>query len=318
MTNEHPGGSGKWRFVLIYEKGCGMISVSKNWGESMKKVIALGLVLILCFACVGCGGTAGDHAQSPEQIGINTLLADLDNQAKAEMNIGKATTMFVKIETIFSDHCVVYHLMRGGSSDVYMETEQLAQLEKGEFAALYGVVQSVATNEGGTSFRYVFKDGRPEDMALFDAYVAQMNYGSSSGDNDYIFDREDFLKSYASTRWEALSLDGEEIKTFLLGTWERRIDQYFSSYNDSFTGTHTPEITFYADGTYVTQCYNNDTSRSDFIFGEYKQADGTWVIEQNSLKLDGYIDSSLDLAHSVYKISENVFIWDGEIFIRCA
>lgn len=283
----------------------------------MKKLITLLLTLSVCFACIGCEGAAVNQ-KIAEEIDIETLLKDLDNQAKAELNIGKATTMFVKIETVYSDYCTVSHQLCGGSSDIYMEKELLTQFKKGEYATLYGIVESVAVNGNGTSFHYVFKDGRTEDMALFDAYVAQMHFGSISGNNDYIYDRGAFLKDYASHRWETLSLNKDEITPFLVGTWERRIEQHFSSYKGSFYGPHTPEITFYADGTYVTQYFDNDTSKSDFIGGDYKQAEGTWVIEDNSIKLDGFIDSSLNLAHSVYRISENVFIWDGEIFVRCS
>lgn len=280
----------------------------------MKKWISLGLAVILCLFCTACGNSGVKVVQPPEEVEIDTLLSHLDNQAKAQLNVGKATTMFVTIETVYSDYCVVSHQFRSGRSDVYMETELLAQLDKGQYAALYGVVDSVTAN--GNSFRYVFKDGRVEDMALFDAYVAKKNYGSLSGNNDYIFDREDFLKNYVKTRGGALRLDGNEIKAYLPGKWERRINQRFSYYgDDSFTGTHTPEITFYADGTYTSEHFENNTSRADFMSGRYDEpVTGNWEIDGDFLKLHGYMNASN--GNSVHKISENVFIYDGEIFVR--
>ena len=146
----------------------------------MKKLIALVLTIIVCFSLASCSSAA-----PAEIVEIDTLLDALDNQAKAELNIGKATTMFVKVTKIASDHCVVAHLFNSKSSKVYIEKEILAELDKDQYAAIYGVVESVE-NENDTSFRYVFRNGRIEDTALVDEYVAKMNYGSMSGNNDHI------------------------------------------------------------------------------------------------------------------------------------
>ena len=94
--------------------------------------------------------------ETVETVEINRLLDALDNQAKAELNIGKATTMFVKVTKIASDHCVVSHLFKDGSSTVFMEQETLIELKKNQYAAIYGVVEKVEEQENRTGFSYVF------------------------------------------------------------------------------------------------------------------------------------------------------------------
>ena len=279
----------------------------------MKKLITLILISIVCFSLMSCSSAA-----PPEFVEIDTLLDALDNQAKAELNIGKATTLFVKVTVIASDHCVVAHLFNSESSKVYMEKEILAELDKDQYAAIYGVVESVASNENNTSFHYVFKDGRIEDMALVDEYVAKMNYGFTSHNNDHIYERKTFLIDYVNARGEALALDENEIREYIIGTWERKIKQAFTDYfgEITFYGTHTPEITFFEDGTYSIETYDNNTSTSDFYSGNYEIEDGAWFIEGDRVKIDCFSYVSL-LGERIYKISENVFIYGDEyIFIR--
>ena len=275
----------------------------------MKRIVFL---LVLCLCLCACGEKQAKETTPPEVIGINDLLADLGNQAKAEMHIGKATTLFVKINTVYSDHCTVSHQFRSGTADVYMEQELLAQLTSGQFAAIDCIVDRVDVNADGASFRYIFKDGQMADMTLFDEYVAYMNFGASYLGNDHIYDKTDLLKEYAYFRGGTLIIPGDELESYLLGTWERRINQRFPTFK--FNGIHTPELTFYADGTYDTQSMGNDTTESEFRTGQYDTEVGTWTIQNGYLKLTGCLSS---YGGPVYRISDNVFLMDGDIYIRC-
>lgn len=279
-----------------------------------KATLFLCLVLSFSLCLLACSKDSSSAPIEIVEVGIDTILADIDNQARAEMNIGKATTMFVKISSIKSDHCTVSHAFVNQSSDVYMDKSTLAKLNKDQFVAIYGVVDCVKSNESGTSFHYVFKNGQLEDMKMFDKYVASKNHASRYGSNDTIFGRASFFKSYISERYSALRVPKEELTDFLVGTWERNVRQYFSRHD--FYGTHTPEITFHSDGTYTIQTMSDRTSQMDFLSGEYDLSNGTWAIENQGIILDGNLSFG-DYAWPVYKISDDVFIYHDIVFIRC-
>lgn len=284
----------------------------------MKRVLAFILAMMVCFTFAACESES-ESSFSPrkkkktEVVEINTLLDARDNQAKADEFEGKATTMFVRITKITSDYCIVSHLFKGGTSEVYMDKKVLAELEKDQFAAIYGVVKDVVENEEGTSFYYVFEDARLDDMALFDTYMAEMNYVSTQDyDLDYMYDRRELLIEYAQVRGSALMLEGDELKAFLVGTWERKVSSTFKNYSGqtTFTGIHTPEIKFKEDGTCEEEYFDAYTNSHDFQIGDYHISNGEWTVEGNRLVRSGS-------GKSIYKISENVLIYNGEsLYIR--
>ena len=288
----------------------------------MKKIICFVLVIIMCASMCACGGDVSEQSAPIESVDIDTLLSALDNQAKAEMYIGKGTEMYVTIITIYSDYCEVRHLFNNAISKIYMPKEELAQLKKGEYMTFFAVVDTVESND--SSFIYTFKNAEIKDMVAFDEYYENAMSYRITGLNRY-----DFFDNYESNsnniiahvkkRGSALYVSKDDIANYLVGTWERQIEQPFferhSSNKVSFYGTHTPEITFLSDGTYEEQYYGGKTTKSEFYDGDYSISTGTWnAAEGGSVYISGFCHFEWGLP--LYRVNDDMLVYNDVVYLR--
>jgi hypothetical protein len=242
--------------------------------------------------------TSNDAEQSEtepsiETISIGSLLDALDNQAKAELNIGKKTTMFVSIKNIYSDYCEVWHVIEKQTSKVYMAKETLAKLRKGEFLAISAIVDNVEYNRFNANlFSYVFNDGEIQDITLFDDYVRKaISYSSASY---FVARHSDFLVKYVSDRGTTFMMDDIEISEFIVGAW------HYDFSNEDYIPL-TSKCTFYSNGTV-----------------EWKSEDQTYTNEWGVT--DGQLKSFIGGGGGyVYKVTEDVFVFingHNAVFVR--
>lgn len=271
----------------------------------MKKILACILILTTLLSLSACQSIGPAEKQPLETVDIDTLLIDLGNQAKATLNVGKATTMFVIIQEIYTDYCEVRHINGEEISYVYMPIEELAQLRRGQYAAIYGVVDSVESIPYDQYFTYVFKNTSIVDMAQFDAYMVENSY-----------DKEE-LVDYLGARGLYFALTAEEIPTFLAGTWETEYVQYVSGNGHPYNAQYSQEITFSTNGTYQVKYLDDDTWQADFMLGngKYKTAEYQWTLTGDLIEIEWYERYA---PHRIYKISENKFVFDERVFYRCA
>ena len=135
----------------------------------MKKIVAFLLVVVMCLSLVACGSGSESKEESEKEIkreiiSVSTLIADLDNLARAEQNVGKATHLFGTISSIGTDAFTLSHLFIGKSFSIPMDTALLAELNKGDYIAVYAVVDEI--NSGN----FIFKDCKQIEMELMDEY----------------------------------------------------------------------------------------------------------------------------------------------------
>lgn len=262
----------------------------------MKKFILILLALTMCVSMCSCGGsqkeTSNDTEQSKtvpsiETISIGSLLDALDNQAKAELNIGKKTTMFVSVKRIYSDYCEVWHVIEKQTSKVYMAKETLAKLGKDEFHAISAIVDSV---ESDVTFSYNFKDGEIQDITLFDDYVRKaISYSSASY---FVARHSDFLVKYVSDRGTTFMMDDIEISEFIVGAW------HYGFSNEDYISL-TSKCTFYSNGTVV---WDSDSRTNE------------WSVTDGQLK--SFVGGG---GGYVYKVTEDVFVFINgynAVFVR--
>ena len=252
-----------------------------------------------------------DDVTPVEIVDIDTLYDALGNQARAELNIGKKTTMFVSVDAIYSDFCKVKDVLKAvlydGKdyyADVYLPKETLIGLEKGTYITITGIVDSVGELYS-FGYGYTFKDAYIDDMALFDEHVRQEF--STFDSNEVVFDNSVFLIYYVKKRPDAFILTEEKIKDYLMGEWEfERTAQHYYNGALAYTSTHTAEITFELDGKYKYQ----STS-----YPGVKNTIGEWYIADNEvyIKLFDYIGN---VTCPVYKVTENIFIYKDKVFAK--
>lgn len=273
----------------------------------MKKILVGILILTVLLSLCACQSKGLAGKQPVEMVDVDTLLYDLSNQAKATLNIGKATTMFVTVEKIYADYCEVRHVLGEEISFVYMPVEELAQLQTGQYTAIYGVIESVESNSivGSSDFQYVFKNASLADMAQFDAYMADHSYNKG------------VLLDYLDVRGSSFALTGQEIPEFLVGTWENEVVQYVSGNGLPYNAQYSQEITFSADGTCQLLRLADDTWQSEFMLGkgEFEKINGKWTVSGDYIEIDFY---QTYLPLPIYKITENKFVFDDRVFIRCS
>ena len=266
----------------------------------MKKLLLILLALTMCVSMCSCGGsqkeTSNDTEQSKtvpsiETISIGSLLDALDNQAKAEINIGKKTTMFVSVKNIYSDYCEVWHVVEKQTSKVYMAKETLAKLRKGEFLAISAIVDRVESDV--TVFSYNFKDGEIQDITLFDDYVRKaISYSSASY---FVARHSDFIAKYVISRRATFMMDNDiEISKFITGAWN------YGFSNEDYISL-TSKCTFYSNGT--VEWESEDQTHTN-----------KWSVTGG--QLDSFI--AYGSGH-VYKVTDDVFVFSNghtAVFVR--
>ena len=195
----------------------------------MKKILALFLMCVMFAVLCACGAKTNTGEMPPdveteeksqelerEMIGMDALVADLDNLARAEQHIGNETHLFGKITYIGTDSINLQDLFSRNKFTVPMDKETLVQLDVDEYIAVYAVV------EGLDRGAYVFADGKRLEMTVMDEYVINRIHSMDSYTllsehsrtvATYVLSRGNVFKSKASS--------DEEIKAYVTGKWSR-------------------------------------------------------------------------------------------------
>ena len=275
----------------------------------MKKLIALILVFVLAFSICACSSDSKKDAdkddKTVESVDVQTILSDLDNQAKADKHIGKSTTLFGRVEEISSESCKLYHSLAldeeqtplSFESYIKMPTDQLEKLNTDDYVAITAIIEKTQKDEENGNFYYTFKDGKLDDIAKFDKFVSDTYssldaYKIISTDSLY-----NFAENYAEFRNEALRYNEEDITDFITGTW-----YYQYATGSSYPNHITCECTYTSsDLTFEYLSYSGDVSEST----------RDWSYN------NGILDSFFGEEY-VYKISDNVIWYGNEILSKKA
>lgn len=254
----------------------------------MKKIIALLLVLITCLSFAACGSKSNTDIER-EMISVSTLISDLDNLARAEQNVGKATHLFGTIDSIGTEAFTLKHIFINRSFSIPMESAVLAELNKGDYVAIYAVVEEI--NSGN----FKFKNCKQIEMELMDEYV--VNTVSTSSTETLIKTYSGAIEDYVVSRGDTFKMTGDdEIASYILGKW-------YWPYHMGLSGTYISDLEYFADGECIWSTW-------DSYFNEWDDAYCDWSVE------NGIFDGCSSSSTAVYKITENAMVTANNLYIR--
>ena len=253
----------------------------------MKKLVMFLFTITICISLTACSFKNGAEIER-EMIPISTLIADLDNLARAEQNVGKATHLFGAISYIGTEEFTLNHLFVGKSFSIPMDSAKLAELNKGDYIAIYAVVDEI--NDGDFKFKYC----KQIETKLMDEYVVNMVSGTSTEVliEKYSTDIEDYVVSRGDTFKMA---SDSEIASYILGKWYRPAHVGFEIVAADFE--------YYADG----DC---DWSFWDADHKIWRSYWCTWSVK------DGIFSGLSSEKTAVYKITDNAMVTGGDLCIR--
>ena len=124
----------------------------------MKKLISLLSVLVMVIVLSGCGGASADKdslLKDAAPLTAEDLDKSVENAAFAETLVGNVYTFCGSIGEIEKDHAVVSFLIPAETrfysapmfANVYLPTDELAALEKGQQFEFVGKLAEMGTNE---------------------------------------------------------------------------------------------------------------------------------------------------------------------------
>ena len=266
----------------------------------MKRILAFIMLLCLCIGLCACADEKSTETTDPtepiETIDERPLLKDSDNGARAQMNIGKGTTIHGVITDIGTSSCTIQLILpKNTFVHVEMPTEQLAELNKNTFIAIEGVVTSF--NANGDK-KYTIRAKNILDIEEMDTWVKkritdQYNFNCVLELSRYayagILDEFDIelLYVYAKLSGDLYRInDDDKLKEYLVGDWHSGI-----------VDNHFVDCYLYESGRYstykVTTGYNS---------GEWEVRDGLFIADGD--------------AEIVYVLSDNLFLYAGVLFAR--
>lgn len=250
--------------------------------------VAVIAVIVLCIVLFA-GGEKENEKVPTETTSMEALLSDMENEAKAQLNVGKGVAIYGQIRKVYSNYCVVELIVpNDGYTETFniaMETEQLAKLNSKQFIAVQGVVSR------SDSSGYTITATKMLDLELMDSYIKEKT-------KKYSFSRAQIYKKlhisliaeYLSSRGDIFMLrDNDALTEYLIGTWT------VSNYGET--------CEFRADGKYVWNFISSS--------GRWKEQISTWSVNNG--------DMSAFRAHgntNVYILCDNVFIQMGDVNIR--
>ena len=259
----------------------------------MKKQIAFLFVLMISFAFVACGDKNAEITEdvNREIISINDLIDDLDNLARAEQNVGKATHLFGTVDSIGTETFTLNHFFIDKNFSVPMDKAALVELNKGDYIAIYAVVDKI---DGGN---FKFKNCKAVGMELMDAYVVNM---VSTTPAPILFNYNGTIRDYVSYRGDTFILtNNEEVASYVLGKWDCATHEEWHDFEPLLISS-------------VEFCTNGDL----YWRGKYKDSNSGGTIHYSwSVVGPGWInyDKQND---TVYKLTENIMILDNYLHVR--
>ena len=292
----------------------------------MKRTLSLILALIMCLVLCACGGsntnnekvestaaaetkvevTSVSETEPPiETISFDDLIADTENKAKQQLNVGKKADIFGQVKTIKSDSCSVqlFH-KESHRATIMLPTEVLAEMEIDQIIAVTAIVDSIQYSN------YVFKADELADLSLIETYI---NNKISTIDEKTL-DRGGSLL-YSNIK----SLFGMSL-----------VYDYLEQSGTSYCTLADTELNEYLNGKWFynyaaelglddeTIELNNDGT---LIWKFNKQTRFSWVNkeQEEEWSIDGVcLDISFDFysGRRVYILSENAFIWSKNLYTR--
>jgi len=292
----------------------------------MKRTLSLILALVMCLGLYACGNngttkiTETNEFQTTEPpkkietVSMKSLINDLGNGARAQLNVGKSTTVIGKVAEVTSEFCAVQFFDSPRYIfKVILPLEVLAELYSGKFVAITAIVDSVDTGERDILINtsenlgkvkgnntYFLKGDAISDSELISTYISDKialinnNYTDAESYYNRITNclDLDLLKSYlyGSDGKSFCTLKDDELKNYLTGEWLYDTGFYSNTYDFK-------NIELKDDGTYMWQQHIAATPK-----------ELNWSVDET--KLVGYRDGS------VYILSEDAFICSGYLYVR--
>ncbi len=229
-----------------------------------------------------------------EFISINDLVDSLDNMARAQIHIGKATYLFGRIESIGTHWLGLEPLfIEEQIFSISMDPSVLANYNTDEYLAIYAVVNEINDFEG-----IVFDDCKPAAIEKMDQYIIDALENSSA--SSLLRDRNNLnhIFQYVHQRGDVFQMKNDaEISSWVIGLW----DAY-----SLIIGSNNDQVAFLPDGEYL-ETYTNTFSNN---LVEY-----SWSVQDGNLTLKRNDSSSYNpqYVNPVYKITDNVMIIKGMI-----
>ena len=287
----------------------------------MKKALSFILALMLCLSLCACGGDKGegnaDESTTSDQVVTETpepeiemvlfddLITDLENEAKAQLNVGKGANILAQVDTIKSDYCSVTLFHKDSHrAKILLPTEVLAEMKVDQVIAVTAIIDSIESSI------YVFKADRLGDLSLMETYINDkiaLIDESETGSTLYSAIKNRFgmsmLYDYLEQSGNSFcKLSDAELKEYLYGKW---FYNYAREWNlDDET------IELYEDGTQLWK-YNYQTSGLKNWVG--REQEGTWSVIGNDFHLS---HNGTGRSKNVYILSENAFIWSDRLYTR--
>lgn len=247
--------------------------------NSIKRMIAFLLTLVMGLLLIACGSKEVER----ELISVNVLDVDLDeNLARAKQHAGKATHLFGSVKEIQTESFTLNHIFSGRKFSVPMDMASLAELNKGDYIAVYAVIQDI-DDVGNVKL----KNCKQVEIELMDEYVVNTASTSSS---DTLFNSS--IVTYAMSRGDTFKMtNDDEIASFMLGKW---------SWLWNLDATHAE----FLEGGECVWGYFDDT------YNRWDEAHSSWSVENGILFAFCADDTE------VYKITNNVMVTGKRLFVR--
>jgi hypothetical protein len=254
----------------------------------MKKALSLILALVLCLSLCACGEKENEK-EPTETISMEELLSDMENEAKAQLNIGKGVAIYGQIRKVYSDYCVVELIVPNdgytATFNVAMKTEQLAELDSKQFIAVQGVVSE--SHPSG----YTITATKMLDWELMDSYIIE-KAKSNAYSIDKVYDalHISLVFDYIQTRSDVFMMkDDDALKEYLIGKWV--VSGYYET------------CEFREDGKYLWHFISSS--------GNWRDQESTWSVSNGDLQAFRSLGNT-----NVYVLCDNVFIQMGSVNVR--
>lgn len=274
----------------------------------MKRILAFPLMLCVCFTLFACTSEKAIETTAPtepiETIDERPLINDSENGAKAQMNVGKGTTLHGVVTSIGDSYCT-FRLILPKHTLVYVEMplEELAKLEKNTFISIEGIVSSFNAKGDG---RYTIRGEKILPIEEMDTWVGEritdhynVNCLFSASQYAFIglldeFDIE-LLSAYAELSGDMFRIrDDAKLKEYLIGEWH--------------CGTDISHVLAY--------CEFYDSGRYYQTWRQGSSGSGQWTVKNGKIDMDTHDLSLDDMSGPIYVISEDIFILEGVLFTR--
>lgn len=271
----------------------------------MKRILAFILLLCVCIGLFACASEKTTETTEPteptepiETIYERTLLNDSDNGARAQMNVGKGTTIHGIVIDIGVSSCMI-QLISPKDTSVYVEMpmEQLAKLNENTFISIEGIVSAFDANgdEKYTINAEKILDIEEMNFWVKDEITVFYNMNclfSESSDVPYIATLDEFdidlLYAYAELSGDTYRInDDTKLKEYLIGKWHSDFD-----WNKLHTNCRFGENGYY------------------YLSGAYGQSeDGEWNVEKGKLHTEDHYGP-------VYVLSDDIFLYENKLYTR--